>query len=249
MIRLFGCKYEKDFNFPAGEQHVVIAKEEPQSVSILFEYEGDGEIFKLMLTVDALRRSGHEIVGLTIPYVPYARQDRVAVDGEPLSIKVFADVINGLNIPSVVVYDPHSEVTTALINNVVVKPQEHLLDTWVFDQNEHYLISPDGGATKKILKSINDSTIDVVTCEKVRNVMTGEITGTNVFFDDFHGKTCVIVDDICDGGRTFIEIAKVLKTLNAGEIVLCVTHGLFTKGLEVFDGLIDKIYTHKGRAK
>ena len=61
-----------------------------------------------------------------------------------------------------------------------------------------------------------------------------------------------IVDDICDGGRTFIEIAKYLKeadSIDSSRIHLMVTHGFFTKGLGVFDGLIDHIYTRKGKIK
>ena len=73
---------------------------------------------------------------------------------------------------------------------------------------------------------------------------TGNITKTTVLHDDFGGKDCVIVDDICDGGRTFIELAKVLKERGAGKIGLFVTHGIFSQGVGVlFDNGIDFIYT------
>ena len=57
------------------------------------------------------------------------------------------------------------------------------------------------------------------------------------------GKIAIISDDICDGGMTFIGIAKALRALNCEHIVLYVTHGIFSKGLSVFDGLIDQIFT------
>jgi ribose-phosphate pyrophosphokinase len=53
----------------------------------------------------------------------------------------------------------------------------------------------------------------------------------------------VITDDICDGGMTFIHVAQRLKALSAERVVLFVTHGIFSKGLGVFDGLIDHFYT------
>ena len=114
-----------------------------------------------------------------------------------------------------------------------------------------YLLSPYGGALKKIYKlAAICKPIGVVECSKIRNVSSGEIIGVNVPFHMGVATNFVIVDDICDGGRTFTEIAKVLKTKNPdNKVILMVTHCFFTKGLEVFDGLIDEIYTRKGKVK
>jgi ribose-phosphate pyrophosphokinase len=87
--------------------------------------------------------------------------------------------------------------------------------------------------------------------EKVRDPDTGEILGTLVFAQDddgnanhlipgrpnsshIKGKPILIVDDICDGGRTFIELAKVLREYGPSQITLYVTHGIFSKGFNVF---------------
>jgi ribose-phosphate pyrophosphokinase len=61
--------------------------------------------------------------------------------------------------------------------------------------------------------------------------------------DDLTGQCAIISDDICDGGYTFIKIAEQLKAKGAERIVLFVTHGIFSKGLEVFDGLVDEVIT------
>lgn len=63
--------------------------------------------------------------------------------------------------------------------------------------------------------------------------MTGKILGTHVHATDLSGLTAVITDDICDGGATFIGIAKELRRLNCHKVVLYVTHGIFSKGIEV----------------
>ena len=65
--------------------------------------------------------------------------------------------------------------------------------------------------------------------------------------DDLSGQCAVITDDICDGGYTFIKIAEQLRQKNVGRIVLFVTHGIFSKGLGVFDGLIDEVITTNSR--
>ena len=63
-----------------------------------------------------------------------------------------------------------------------------------------------------------------------------------MFADDLKGDDCVIVDDICDGRRTFIGIAQELKKKNAGDIYLCVTHGIFSYGFDELKKYFKKIY-------
>ena len=80
-------------------------------------------------------------------------------------------------------------------------------------------------------------------CEKQRDPATGKISQTKVLSDDLSGRCAVITDDICDGGYTFIKIAEQLQAKNVERIVLFATHGIFSKGLDVFDGLIDEVIT------
>lgn len=249
MINLQNHKYEK-INFPCGETHIRILPGYYNNESVTFEYENDSEIIELLLVCDALKRLKTSIDLIRIPYVPFSRQDRVTMAGECLSIKVFCDLINSIGATTVEIIDPHSDVTTALINNWRLMEQHVLFTPYFKGKSDFLLICPDGGALKKIYKlAAAVPSAGVIECSKLRNVKTGEITGVQVHAKHLERRDCYIVDDICDGGRTFIEIAKVLKTLNAGKIVLMVTHGFFTKGLDVFDGLIDEIYTRKGKIK
>ncbi len=239
------------FKFPAGELQVTVRIKPNDFANILFEFENDEEIVELLLIADAIKRNGGILHNLVMPYVPFARQDRAANTGEAFSLKVFANLINSLGAANVIVTDPHSDVTAALIDNLVIIPQEAVVSKIVKEANLGFfwLVSPDGGALKKIYKvakAIGDKK-SVIECSKLRDTETGEIRETVVHCTSFYGDTAVIVDDICDGGRTFIEIAKVLKQKGAGRIILIVSHGLFTKGFEVFDGLIDEIYTRKGK--
>jgi ribose-phosphate pyrophosphokinase len=179
--------------------------------------------------------------------MPFGRQDRVAVEGESLSIEVMASIINSLEAKRVIVTDPHSDVTPALIKNCVVIDQCDIFKPYFLGKTGFYLVSPDGGALKKIFKLVKQVDCHgVIECSKSRDVKTGEITGVIAHADDLSGKDCYIIDDICDGGKTFIEIAKVLKSKNCGRVTLMVSHGLFTKGLSVFDGYIDAIITSNG---
>jgi ribose-phosphate pyrophosphokinase len=241
----------KVIQFPCGEPHVTVTDTPIRNpINITFDFESSGEILVLLLLVDAVKRLGYSLGELTMPYVPFGRQDRVANAGEAFSIGVFCDLINSLGFHIVRITDPHSDVTTALLKNVRVETQAQIFAPMLKDRSDFYLISPDAGAMKKMysLGSVVKS-LGIVQCSKIRDTVTGEITGTQVHIPDLEGKDCFIVDDICDGGRTFTEIAKKLKELHAGKIHLMVSHGFFTKGLEVFNGLIDHIYTRKGQIK
>lgn len=204
----------------------------------------NGDIMPLALIVDALRRTVNVPIQLNLPYLPYARQDRLMNPGESLALKVFCDFINSLNFKSVTIDDCHSDVGVALLNNVVHRKQHTILKEELFNQFDA-VVAPDAGAMKKtaeFVKVLNeDKPTDMIRADKVRDVTTGEITGTEVY-GDVEGKTLLIVDDICDGGRTFIELAKVLRAKGAKKIVLMVTHGIFSKGKDVLLEHIDEVY-------
>jgi len=65
-------------------------------------------------------------------------------------------------------------------------------------------------------------------------------------------KDVFIIDDICDGGRTFIEIAKAVdevrklsssvKREHYGKNYLIVTHGIFSAGFDFLVQHFDGIY-------
>ena len=241
----------KMLKFTGGEIHVALQPPDtcpnqmiqPEVTYTICAYITDSDdIMELLMLVDAMRRAGAKHLKLFCPYVPYARQDRVMNPGETLGIKVFTDLINQCNFEQVEVWDVHSDVTTALLNNVVNIPQEAFLEALPKKALANtILVAPDAGANKKTLKVAQALGLEMVRADKVRDTKTGAITDTVVYCDNVGDKNFLIVDDICDGGRTFIELAKKLRPLTTGKIYLYVTHGIFSKGLDVFDE-IDHIF-------
>ena len=236
----------QNFTFSGGEPHIKI---EPnfdinQKITITQRLNSFNDLGLLCIAVDALRRIGVNDMELFIPYFPAARQDRVMIKGEPLSVKVYADIINGMEFNKVYVFDAHSEVTPALVNNCEVIPNHTFIDAVTKSiGNDVKLISPDGGALKKIYKvSEFLGGVEVVECSKSRDVKTGRLSGFKVYNDDLQGAYCLIVDDICDGGGTFVGLAEELKNKNAGKLYLAVSHGIFNKGFTVLD-CFEKIFT------
>lgn len=240
--------------FPAGESCIRINDVDgsigggTEVVTVELSFEGNDDLINLMLLTDALRRlTGPKTLYILLAsYFPYARQDRVCNEGESLSVKVVADLINGLKYDLVGTTDLHSAVAGALIDNMketaIVDLAPSLAGLWNPDTT--ILVSPDAGANKKVLSLAKAMGYPhVVRADKARDVLSGQITGTAVYSEHVGDKDFLIVDDICDGGRTFIELAKELRKLTTGKVMLLVTHGIFSKGTKVFDGLIDKVYT------
>lgn len=233
-------------------------------MTIVANLKTSNDIMGLLLVVDALRAEDPKVrLSARIPYVPYGRQDRVCNRGEALSIRVMANLINSCGFESVKVDDPHSDVTPALIDNVVIRDQLEICKTAIpmvrgalGSKNQDgsssplVLVSPDAGSNKKITSVCKYFNMPYfIRADKTRNLQTGEITNTVVYASNLTGKTCVIVDDLCDGGRTFIELAKELKAKGASKIALIVSHGIFSKGKEPLEEYIDYIYAYNDWTK
>ena len=237
----------ESFTFSGGEPHIKISPDFDHSkkITITHRLNSFNDVGLLCLAVDALRRMGAEISDLVIPYFPSARQDRVMIKGEPLSVKVYADIINNLNFKKVIIFDAHSEVAPALLNNCQPASNHKFIEQVIKKLDDNVLlISPDGGALKKIYKlSEYLGGRAVVECSKSRDVKTGVLKGFKVYADDLQGKDCLIVDDICDGGGTFSGLAEELKSKNPGKLYLAVSHGIFSKGFEALEKYFDKIFT------
>ncbi|MFK8007228.1 MAG: ribose-phosphate diphosphokinase [Saprospiraceae bacterium] len=243
----FGKSIEfESFVFNGGEPHIKILEKltAEDELTITTRIRSFTDVGLLLIATDALRRMEVEKIHLVIPYFPAARQDRVMVAGESLSVKVYADIINAQNYRSVTILDAHSEVTPALLNRVKNISNHQFVTACLRNEKDYTLISPDGGALKKVYKlSQFLNGVPVIECSKMRDVKTGKLSGFKVYADDLEGKTCVIVDDICDGGGTFLGLAKELKEKNCGKLILIVTHGIFSKGLDKLTEIFDEIFS------
>ncbi len=241
----------ESFTFHGGEPHLKLQLPPAsffteEEVLIVQRIRRSDDFMLLLLATDALRRAGYRRLSVLLPYFPAARQDRVMVPGEPLSVKVYTQIINAQRYERVLTFDPHSDVVPALLDNVEVISNKNFIKKVLqkFDSQSLVLVAPDAGAAKKLRKlAARLGNLDLVLCEKQRDVQNGTLTGFQVFSKNLEGRDCLIVDDICDGGATFTGIAKALKAKNAGRVFLAVSHGIFSDGFEKFEGLLDGIFT------
>lgn len=185
---------------------------------------------------------------LDLPYTPYARQDRRCNPGEAFGIKVFGDYINSLDFKAVILTDPHSDVTAACIERSVIMNQETVFGNVHDFGKGWYIVAPDMGAKKKAeLFAKATGATGVITCYKERNLYTGEIVSQGIIGGEnvpSSGGRFFVLDDICDGGRTFVGVAGLLSAkFDPSEMELAVTHGIFSYGSAVVTDVYDHVYT------
>jgi len=241
--------YISSFKFNGGEVHVSINHIEIGNVTEVeaYLYTSD-DIMKLLMTIDAIReKKVFSVINLTIPYFPYGRQDRVCNPGEAFSVKVMARLINSLQCQKVTILDPHSNVTTVALNNYNVISQNEILQEHsiieVIKALNLTLVSPDAGAELKTREVARENNLPVIYCSKVRDTVTGNITDTHIPFIG-EGGDFIILDDICDGGYTFTQLAKQMKAAGANDLYLYVTHGIFSKGLDPLKEYFEHVYCY-----
>lgn len=212
----------------------------------------------IICSVASLRGIGVDKIHLNVPYFEGSRSDRKFEEGSNNYLKdVICPIINSLKLDSVTVLDPHSDCLEMGLNNFVKESNKKVVAmafAYLKESMERYddflkrivLISPDAGASKKIFKlaELFNYKGDVITCSKDRDT-EGKLTKTIVpgFNTDHNNMDLIIIDDICDGGATFINIAKVIrKGAFKGKLHLIVTHGIFSKGFQELKQYFDHVY-------
>lgn len=203
--------------------------------------------------VQSLIEQGVRPPELVVPCVFGQRQDRINPQGDTLfTAKSVGKLINSLGCPRVTILDPHSEVSSTAIDRCNVVHVDDILNErsrsfmpqTLFGLKKYAaVISPDAGAVKRAERIAKMLKIPLKIAGKTRDVTDGKITG-------FHVEDCsdlfqvgspagsnvdvphvLVIDDLCDGGGTFIGLGQVLDA-EGFDADLYVTHGLFTKGTQ-----------------
>lgn len=244
--------------FPDGQQSVTVdskvfykgAAAFPPEVTISSRMNSFRDVELIICTNQALKEAGVEKVHLYVPYFIGARSDRKFMEGSSNYLKsVICPIINLQKFSSVTVLDPHSDVLEACLDNYRKVNNFELvnfaLEDIQSDDSDVVVVSPDAGALKKIYDVVEKFEIEhLIVASKHRDIKTGKITHTDVPGVDMHEKRkYVIIDDICDGGRTFIEIAKAINIQRpTAHLYLVITHGIFSAGFEELSKYFTGIY-------
>ncbi len=235
LLDALGREYKfSSITYPGGEKRVILGEGVDNHFTLDARIRNSEDLVEVLAIGSALRNIGVR-VKLYLPYFPGARADRLEPGGE-FGARLYANIINSIPWKEVVILDPHSDVVPALVKNVRVQSQFHYLRHFV-GSGDYYLLSPDAGAEKRLHDVVdalrlmpNARCLDVIQARKRRDPLTGMISSFKLP-DIINSGRYIVVDDICDGGYTFLEIARQFwKTAGNSSLDLFVTHGIFSKG-------------------
>lgn len=255
-------------NFPDGSKNVVLS-EFPSSVEIHCSLRNSDDLIIYALLVDALRRHRISIYIVQVYYLYGARQDRVEPKGSALPLSVVGSILSTAR-TTIRILDPHTDAIEPYITmGCKYKPLYPVIEFLnipnIFENlygvekpsEEVYFYFPDQNAYKKyssLIKlvleqlKVKDVALNLCYGEKIRDSKTGKITDYKpVNLPNETPKLIIVVDDICDGGTTFVKAAEVLE-LRYPKVprILHITHPLFTKNaLEKLVLLYDKIVCYQ----
>jgi len=246
------------FTYPAGEVQVRLTSEGIKAVKEATAYEiithSVFDIVALAQLVDAIDGVNPLITerSLFAAYLPYARADRRFVEGDCFGFRRFMRLLRMLDFTSIWTFDAHNAELTGKHNIVNILPtyepvdqlRKIILDIEGLKKNGKgtALILPDEGAVKRYgyLTQYNRS---VIVGRKVRNEATGELTGFDISKEIANYDRALIVDDICDGGGTFVGLGKKIKEYAPNiKLYLYVSHGIFSKGLGVLKPVFENVF-------
>lgn len=284
MFKINGIKINVE-HFPDGTQRIMDFNYEklfitnnPENTTpyyeILWLYENDSEMFTLMCLVKHIKEkhiySNNSIINLVLPYLPNSRMDRVNSISEVFTLKYFAEFINSFNFNKVGIFDVHSNVSLALINNVcelnvlfdcinnsLIKINDDFRED-IYNNISIYF--PDESSYKKYEKYFKSGIKrKLFYGKKKRDWKTGKILGLEIYneFDEkviekeIKDKIFLMIDDIISYGGTMAYGADKLKELGAQSIYAYASHvennildkenGTLIKRIE--NGIVDKVFT------
>lgn len=212
---------EKGF-FPEGELRIRIKEDLRGKEVVVVSNVMSDNILELMFIVDAAKRMGAKMKRIVIPFMSYARQDKLHAKGEPISGAVICSLLKSLKVP-IVIFDVHSLRLRKYLKfrNVSFLPM--LLES--LPKKDWVVVSPDFGGVERAQKIAKILGTSLVVIEKIRK------RGITMRLDEkLDGRDVLIVEDMVSTGTTLVKAARLLKKRGAGEIYCISTHGLFVKG-------------------
>lgn len=230
--------------FPDGQRHFHLMAREQEDLFACIESEirSADDLFDILMAKDVLDNCGY-VTSLDIRYLLGARMDRAIDVDQPYTLAIVTRTLLAAGFIGIRIFDPHSPRSMQLLRAEPVSPIPAIdLMLAGYKPSSTVVVAPDKGAEGRTRGLVAHTAFHVVQGHKKRDPLTGALSGFRVDDASFiAGKGCLIIDDICDGGGTFVGLAEVLTDAGASSVDLFVTHGIFSQGLPLRG--IRQIYT------
>lgn len=200
---------------------------------VSWSFRTNEDILALQFLRDFISRLDPQVVvDLNIHFLPYSRMDRSEA-GMAFTLQSVSRMINMMNFNKIGIFDAHSDVSLALIDNASkmrskTKPDVELPEYFItevmkdmkFDESKDMILYPDLGAAKRGA----NLTKNLLIGNKKRDFATGEIEKFEIIGTVIPGGRVLIVDDLCSYGGTAIHAAEELRSLGVTDISFYISH-------------------------
>ncbi|WP_438341444.1 ribose-phosphate pyrophosphokinase [Mycoplasma sp. 3341] len=191
----------------------------------------------ILIFIDSLKRASAKTINVVMTYYGYARQDRKVDGRQPISAKLMADLLQTAGVTKLITVDLHNSSIQGFFDIALDDLKGQLIFAEELRKREHKftVTSPDhGGAVRaRQLSEIISHDVQIAIVDKRRTAPNvSEVMGV---LGDVNNKNVVIIDDIIDTGGTIIKAAHVLRENGAKQVIVAATHGIFSKGFEMFE--------------
>ncbi len=235
--------------FPDGESYVRLEDNvQGENVAIVQTTcppMQDGKLFQLAFLADSAKRAGAGKVTAVVPYLAYARQDKMFLSGEGISVETIARMLKASGIDELLTVNVHSEPTLEQFPFPAKTLSAIPLIADYFIKKGFkgaFALSPDKGAMYIAKQAQAVLGGDVGHLNKTRDRYTGQTVqtaeGLNV-----NGQNVIILDDIISTGGTIVGAAKILREQGAKHVFCGCVHGLLIGDAEkrILDAGVEEI--------
>ena len=235
--------------FPDGESYVRIdgdiKDEEVAIIQTTCPPMQDGKLFQLAFLADSAKRAGATKIIAVVPYLAYARQDKMFLSGEGISVETIARMLKASGIDEFLTVNIHSEQSLAQFPMPAKTASAIPLIADYFVKKGHkaaYALSPDKGAMYIAQQAQTVLGGDAGHLNKTRDRYTGQTVQTAEGLK-VKDQTVIILDDIISTGGTIVGAAKILRENGAKHVFCGCVHGLLIGDAEkrILDAGVEEI--------
>lgn len=188
-------------------------------------------LMEQLIMCDAAKRASAKRITVVAPFYPYARQDKKGRGREPISARLVADLFKAAGADRIMSVDLHA----AQIQGFFDGPVDHLFAMPVLlehfrglDASTLTVVSPDMGRVRVADIWSDKLGAPLAIIHKRRDPLVPNQVSVHEIVGDVAGRTCLIVDDLIDTGRTIVKAAEALKAHGATNVIVGATHAVFS---------------------
>lgn len=199
----------------------------------------DRHLIQLLMLIHKCKKDNASKITVIIPYMAYARQDKVFLEGEIISISLIAELIESCGTSEVITVDIHNELSLSYfsisIKNISAIPilAEYVRDNKTIDNS--IIVSPDKGGITRATKFAELLRLKMLSLKKTRDRKTGLVSIEEKLEFDVAGRDAILIDDMVSSGESIVKACRVLKKNKIRNIIVLCSHAI------LIDNALEKI--------